>query len=337
MATLSKYRGKWRCLIRKKGHPVLSKTFEKYADAAAWGRDVEARIDAGETVTARPVRSDVTVASLLEWYLDLPETKAKASYKDDQYRAKHLTRLLGDIDTFSLTAQQLNRYKAERLMTPIQQTGHKTAKVPAAQTVQHELRLLHRAYVLAVEEFEWKLPHGIPKARRPQIRNSRERRVRQDELLRLIAATESPELGVVMELAVETAMRRGELLSMTWENVNLEGRRVLLPRTKNGEQRTVPLSPRAIELLQARYREGSTGPVFTVNGPSVQQALKRAAKRIGSEGLRFHDLRHEATSRLFEKGLNVIEVSRITGHKTLSMLNRYAHLDVHGLADKLAA
>jgi integrase len=130
-------------------------------------------------------------------------------------------------------------------------------------------------------------------------------------------------------------MRRSELLSIRWEHVDLHRRSIYLDKTKNGLSRTVPLSPRALQVLQS-VQQATRGPVFTLAASSVSQAFQRAVERAGIDHVRFHDLRHEATSRLFERGLNVIEVARITGHVTLSMLDRYTHLDVQGLVQKLS-
>ena len=325
MASITKYRGKWRCQVRRKGMAPLSKTFERHADAAAWGSHVEAKIAAGVPVEQDRHRDIKTVADLLDWYLATDEAKAKKSASNDHDRSKNIKPLIGDVDAFKLTSAGLSQYKRDRLGMPRS----------APQTVQHELALLHRAYVVAVEELDWKLPNGIPRTRRPLIDSARDRRVKQDELVRLVQACESPDTAALMELAVETAMRRGELVGLEWKRVDFARKSVYLDRTKTGSPRTVPLSPRAVELLLARYRKGDTGLVFNIQPGSVSQALRRAAKRAGSKDLRFHDLRHEATSRLFEKGLNQIEVARITGHKTLSMLNRYTHLDVEHLVNKL--
>ncbi len=325
MASITKYRGKWRCQVRRKGMAPLSKTFERHADASAWGADMEAKIAAGVPVEPPRHREVKTVADLLDWYLATDEARAKKSASSDKNRIKRIKPLIGAVDAFKLTSAGLTQYKRDRLEMPRS----------APQTVQHELALLHRAYVVAVEEMDWKLPNGIPKTRRPVIASSRDRRVKPDELARLVAACESPETAMLMELAVETAMRRGELVGLEWERVDFGRKSVYLDKTKTGSPRTVPLSPRALELLQARYRKGDKGLVFNLQPGSVSQALRRAAKRVGSKDLRFHDFRHEATSRLFEKGLNQIEVARITGHKTLSMLNRYTHLDVEHLVSKL--
>jgi integrase len=136
-------------------------------------------------------------------------------------------------------------------------------------------------------------------------------------------------------LAIETGMRRGELLALQWSNVDLERRIAFLPITKNGESRGVPLSTRAVATLRG-LPASSNGRVFgELTTDALKQSFKRAARRAGISGLRFHDLRHEATSRFFEKGLNVMEVASVTGHKTLQMLKRYTHLSVTDLATRL--
>ena len=131
-------------------------------------------------------------------------------------------------------------------------------------------------------------------------------------------------------------MRRGEILSLTWENVHLERRYVHLPDTKNGDSRDEPLSPLALDLLRDLPRNiRGDQAVFPVHFEALKSSWRRACSRAGIRDLRFHDLRHEATSRFFEKGLNVMEVSAITGHKDLRMLQRYTHLRAEDLALKL--
>jgi integrase len=138
-------------------------------------------------------------------------------------------------------------------------------------------------------------------------------------------------------LALETGMRLGELLGLEWPRVKLDTRVAHLPVTKNGEPRSVPLSSKAIETLMRVPRNLQNHRVFWTwtRSDSVENAWKRAVVNAEIIGLRFHDLRHEATSRLFERGLSLPEVASITGHKTWSMLRRYTHLKAEDLAAKL--
>ena len=174
------------------------------------------------------------------------------------------------------------------------------------------------------------------KSRRVALR--RQRRRRQGEELRLVdscEASRSPYMRPLIILAVETAMRRGELLGLLWRHVDWERRIVHLPMTKNGDSRDVPLSARAYETLWHLHAERAEERVFPVSGNTVRLSWEHLRERAGCPDLHFHDLRHEAVSRLFEKGLNVVEVATISGHRELRMLGRYAHLRGVGLVERL--
>jgi len=146
--------------------------------------------------------------------------------------------------------------------------------------------------------------------------------------------TRNPWMRPLVQLAIETAMRQGELLALRWENVDLTAQTAHLEDTKNGESRTVPLSSRAVAVLEALPRTDDPR-VFPITSQAVKLAWKRACKRAGIEGLHFHDLRHEAASRLAERLPNLIELAAVTGHKDLRMLKRYYHPRATDLAKKL--
>src|SRR5258708_28829836 len=167
-------------------------------------------------------------------------------------------------------------------------------------------------------------------------RLSRERRATVEELSKLAAAcghTRTPWVRTMIQMAIETGMRRSELLSITWANVDLVSRTVHLPITKNGHPRTIPLSSVALETLRHVPRTSDT--VFPVTGNAVRLAWERLKRRAGVTGLRFHDLRHEAVSRFFEKGLTVPEFASISGHRDPRMLMRYTHPRAAAIAEKL--
>jgi integrase len=125
-------------------------------------------------------------------------------------------------------------------------------------------------------------------------------------------------------LAVETGMRRGEILSLRWEHIDLDRRVAHLPLTKNGGSRDIPLSTRAATTL-AELGRSDCGPVFEITAHAFEQTWRRARQRAGLDELRFHDLRHEAISRLFEKGFNIIETAAVSGHADPRTLARYTH------------
>jgi len=320
MATISQYRGKWKCQVRKTGYPTQTQSFDLRALAVAWGNEIETQMNRG-AFAGSTSKQQTTVSDVLERYL-AQESHKKTYSAADLSRAKPVLAALGAYHVHKLTHADLAEYKRNRLA------------LRSPQTVTHELNLLHRAYVIASTEWGIILPNGIPKTSRPTLPRGRGSRIRANQIDLIVQATESEQLKHIVPLAVETAMRRSELLSIRWENVDLGRRSIYLDKTKNGLSRTVPLSPRALQVLQS-MQQTDIGPLFTLAASSVSQAFRRAVERAGIEHVRFHDLRHEATSRLFERGLNVIEVARITGHVTLSMLDRYTHLDVQGLVLKL--
>lgn len=161
----------------------------------------------------------------------------------------------------------------------------------------------------------------------------------EEEQLRAVLA-EDPDLLRLFTLALETGMRLSELYTLTWSQVDLEKRTIFLDRTKNGDKRQVPMSSIAVELLKSGG-EGLVFPFFR-DGDRRKTTLRigyhwsKVAKQAGCEDLRFHDLRHEATCRFFERTtLSDLQISRITGHRDPRMLRRYANLRGSDLAEKL--
>jgi integrase len=193
---------------------------------------------------------------------------------------------------------------------------------------------------LDIARKEWGVPmrsNVVRDVKKPQPKRGRERRLSEQEhtlLLRSCSKSSNYLLTPLIIIAIETGMRRGELLRLTWEDVDLDLRVAHLDMTKNGSKRDVPLSSEAINLLRSLPHDISSN-VFPLTAAALRGLWNRACRRAGITGLHFHDLRHEATSRFFEKGLNVIEVATITGHKDLRMLQRYTHLRAEDLAKKL--
>jgi len=206
-----------------------------------------------------------------------------------------------------------------------------------AASVLRELNTLSAVLNHARKEWCIQISNPVADIKRPTVGASRTRRLVNDEESKLMAAL--PKLhGEILRFALATAMRKGEVLSLLWININLEARVAVLPMTKNGDERRVPLSNEAIAVLKlqkASTVQSIAGKVFDVTPSSLSKSWRRACRKAGIIELRFHDLRHEAISRLFESGFNMMEVSSISGHKTLQMLKRYTHLKAEDLALKL--
>ena len=201
-----------------------------------------------------------------------------------------------------------------------------------------DLSLLSHA--IEVARKDWGLAiNGNPARQitKPKQNKARERRLGEGEeklLLNACRASNNYYLKPLVIVAIQTAMRRGELLQLERQHLNLNNRTAYLPMTKNGEDRKVALTTTAIATLKEMPVHIS-GRVFPLSETALRGLWRRACERAEIEDLRFHDLRHEATSRFFEKGLNVMEVAAITGHKDLRMLQRYTHLRAEDLAKKL--
>jgi integrase len=311
--------------IRKRGYPTQTNTFSKLADAERWATDIESEMQRGVFVS-RTEAEKTLVGQALDRYEKevLPSKRSEAS---DKSRIKTLKEAFGDFKLASLTSTEIAKFRDHRL------------KVVSAQSVIHEINLLNRVLKTASMDWGITLPGGIPTARvrKPIKPRGRDRRVTPAEIEKILTASESAELQAVITLAIETAMRRGELASLHWEEIDLKKRIAHIPKTKTDVPRSIPLSKTAIKALKSLSEKKKEGRVFLLQAESMSQAFERACMphRANIPNLRFHDLRHEATSRLFEKDLNVMEVAAITGHKTLEMLKRYTHLRAEDLAKKL--
>jgi integrase len=316
--------GQWHVQIRKRGYPPQTKTFTKEVDARKWATIIESEMERGIFVSRTEAEATL-VSDVLKRYLK-EVVPTKRGQMQDKSRIKLLIEEFGDYRLASLTSSQIAMYRDRRL------------KVVGPQTVIHEINMLSRVLKAATLDWGIALPGGIPttQVRKPVKPRGRDRRVTAKEITSILAATESLELRTIVTLAVETGMRRGELASLLWEDVNLKKQTAYLPETKTDAPRTVPLSKAAVASLKA-FGIKDEGHVFNMQAESMSQAFERACEphRANIADVRFHDLRHEATSRLFEKGLNVMEVAAITGHKTLDMLKRYTHLRAEDLAKKL--
>ncbi len=323
MATIRKLpSGSWQVQVRRKDEKPFSKSFSSKSQAEQWARSIETQIDHGIFIDRTEART-TTLGELIDRYL-IEVTPTKKGCKQEVYRFHNLKKHLGQFIVGSIQSKHIASYKDQRL---------KAGK--ASSTVLRELCDLSHLFNVASKDWGIPLTSNPAKlVRRPSVSKGRDRRLTVTEIERLlIALTETEEMISIVQLAIETGMRRSELLAMQWGNIDIKNRYVLLPDTKNGESRAVPLSSRAIEILEQLPKKAET--VFITKPDSVSQAFHRASVRAGLDNLRFHDLRHEATSRLFEKGLNTMEVSSVTGHKTLGMLKRYTHLRASDIALKL--
>jgi integrase len=356
------YRGpyQFRVLIRRQGFPTFTRTFELKRDAETWSAAVEAAIglrDFAELrrLTATGTELGGTIADVIDrWERDvLPN---RGNMRSERPQVRRLRDHLGKLTTTMLSPIDVVNYRDARL-----------AAKAAPGTVRAELNLLSVILSHAISEWGVQgLRNVVRDVRKPALPRGRDRRVSELELQYLLRAArhappdrphETPARGLapLIVLAVETSMRLGELIGLSWRDVDEKHRTAHLPKTKNGHSRTVALSSNAVAALAELAKvKRIDGKVFDwAASDSVSHPFRRCVERARSlyladceaarekpaatflRDVRFHDLRHEATSRLFEKGLGVMEVASMTGHRSLAMLARYTHVEARKVAQKL--
>ncbi len=320
----------WQAHIRRRGYPAQVRTFDTKAEAEAWAAGIEHEIARGVFVSRAEAES-TSLAEALDRYLrEITPTKKPSTQSRETIRA----RVIAEIP---LARRSLASIKGSDIATFIQ---GRQAEGLGANAIRLDLALL--SHVFTVAGSAWGMESlGNPvkriRGQRPKLPGGRTRRLVDDEHRRLVEAASKDQGGMIGPLitwAIETAMRRGEIAAMRWDHLDRRARVLQIPETKAGTPRRVPLSTAALGVLDSLPRRIDER-VWGMRPDSISQAFERVCKAAGIEGLTFHDLRHEATSRLFEKGLNPMQVAAITGHKTLQMLKRYTHLRAEDLVGML--
>lgn len=251
----------------------------------------------------------------------------------------------------ALSAEIIANYRDSRLAS-ITNRGMPTSN----NTVRLELALLSHLYTVAIQEWGLGLSFNpVLNIRKPSPGEGRDRRLSAEEERRLLAAVNAhsnPMLGWIVRIALETGMRSSEITSLRRHQVDLKKRVVRLSDTKNDSARTVPLTRLATDTFQVAMNNpirpidcdlvffGEPGKEGKRSAYAFTKTWGKLKTQLGMPDLRFHDLRHEAVSRLVEGGLSDQEVSAISGHKSMQMLKRYTHLraeDLVGKLDKLEA
>jgi len=341
--------GTYKALIRRQGWPTTSKTFRTKRDAEDWSRRIEDEMVRGVYIQRGP-SEQLTLEKALERYLrEVSPGKSQGSNESDITRSKPLMASLGKYSLAAITPDLVSQYRDGRLTT----ISKLTKKSISSSSVRLELALLSNLYTVAIREWGIGLIYNpVMNIRKPTPAPARNRRLGVEEESRLIEAAEkhsNPMFAWIVKLALYTAMRAGEIVSLERNQVDIKKRVIHLPKTKNGEARNVPLTKAAIETikqaLENPIRPLDTNLIFfgepgkdKKRRPYVwEKTWNELVKREGLTDLHFHDLRHEAVSRLVEAGLSDQKVAAISGHKTMQMLKRYTHLRAEDLVAELDA
>ena len=356
MASIRQRDGRWQARITLQGFPPIAKTFSNKADAQAWGKITESEMIRGIFIR----RSDAertTLYEALERY-EREVTPGKRGANTELPRiAKWKCHKLAKHSLAALRPSDFASYRDTRINAGA-----------APSTARLELAIISHLFNVARKEWGFEgLSNPIESIRMPKVNNARDRLFNHGEE-QLLLAVLSPStrlangqyppdcrnslLKPFVQLALETAMRRGELLSLTWENTDLDRRVAHLPLTKNGQKRDVPLSTKAVAILNS-LPAPKHGEVFKLTANAAMlgfnRAIERAKRKYKLEcaktgtpidtqvfnDLHFHDLRHIAVTRLAEKLPNIVELAAVSGHTDVRMLKRYYHPRAEDLAKKL--
>lgn len=278
-------------------------------------------------------RKNSTLKEALDYYRQHVSI-LKKSYAQEAYRINQIGRMIGDQIVGEMTSVDIADYRDMRLST----FNIRTKRPIATSTVRLELSLLSNFFDVARIEWGAADVNPVSNVRKPKVPPGRDRRLTAREerlILRYANAHPNRDFYSIVLVALETAMRQGEILKLQWEHINLKGRIAHLPDTKNGTKRDVPLSIKARDALMMMGVK-TKGPVFNYTNEGLKSTWRFMRIKLNIENLHFHDLRHEAISRLFELGtLDMMEIAAISGHKSLAMLKRYTHLKAQRLVRKL--
>lgn len=325
MASICEIDGKWRALIRRKGHKPISKWFDSKSKANTWARGIEAQIDAGQV--PKTVASRETISDLIREYRRLRSLQRPIlDTSNEHYMLRQLDTNLGELQADALTVDDLVGWAQRR-----------RDEGAGPYTVNCDLSKLGTVLRYAGTGLL-----DVIGAARPKLTylgligggGMRERRPTLDELQRItawLAAEKSQLFADVVEFGVHTSMRRGEMARILWSDVDESKRMVLVrdrkdPRKKIGNDQWVPLLPDAWALLRRLPREEHEPRIFPRDPQTMSKYFREACVALGIPDLHIHDLRHEGTSRLFEAGFPIQEVALVTGHKDWRHLRRYTNL-----------
>lgn len=318
MASVRKRNGLWQVQVRSRKHGSTSKSFHKKSDAIAWANCQETLMQNGRW--KKRDRHDTTLRDLMETYLE----KVTPMKRGAPQEARRLMRLLKDRSFMNIRLDEIEPHHFATFRDERLKDGNRAC--------QYDLVLFRHAWNIARIEWGWSLKQNpISLIRMPKSNPPRERRLREGEYEKLkIAARGSRSwyLWPIIDIAIETAMRRGEILSLKWNNIDWKNRRALLPITKNGRSRWVPLGHNSLDHISEL--EPAAEAIFPITDTAFRQAWDRLRERAKIQNLTFHDLRHEALSRKFENGMSIPEVMAISGHRTASQLFRYIQINQTG-------
>jgi integrase len=334
MASIQKRNGSYRVRIKRAGQSTLSQSFSTRNEALQWVKETQAKLDLG-LYEAKPVKSLKTFSEAAVCYRDTHSIHKKI-VRSETYRLNILIKRWGD-----LSIEEVNKAAILELRDDLLKMGR------SGETINHYFNTISKLFQMLNDEWDLDITNPIKGIKRMPPSQGRTKRIEKQVegvLLNCCEKLGYRLLASIIKFAIQTGMRRGELMGLHWGDIDLTNRKAYLHQTKNGEPRQVPLTRQAIAALETSPAMG-TKEVFPMSLSLLRiqfEKIRLMAQEnwLGTDenpftGLRFHDLRHEALSRLSDAGLNVIELSYISGHKTMAMLKRYTHPSHQAILKKI--
>lgn len=313
---------KWQCRAKAPNGVYRYKSFHTKREAREWGRKTE-------TVTEQidnPLQKTRVKDLIEEYEKRVTAYKSPNNSRNERYTlAKMKEDKIGSIKLGNIKKKDIEEYRDRRAAQ-----GTKMA------TIKRQCNILHHMFELAIHDWEYPLKKNpVSNVAFPGAYSRRQRRLKdwEEQALKKHA---SEDLWDFLELLLETTMRRGELLNVEKDHIDFVNRLLYIPETKTGKPRTIPLSKRALEILEKRVKtKKETTRIFQWSPNAVRLSWQRLKQKSGVSGLNLHDLRHEAISRWVERGLSLVEVSQMSGHSSLATLSIYTHGDLKFILDKM--
>lgn len=320
---------KYRALVRLKGYPPQSATFDRKTDAKKWAQDTESAIRDGRHFKTAEAKKH-TAAEMIERYSSQVLLNNPKKRKNQQNHLRWWKERIGHYTLSDISSAMISQCRDELLDGEI--AGGKK-RSPA--TVARYMTTMSYVMNIALKEWEWLENNPFSRVKKPTEPRGRVRYLDDDERSRLLEAclaSSHKSLYPIVILAISTGMRQGEILNLKWKDIDLNRYQLVLHETKNNERRAVPIVGLAHEVLVklAKVRRIDSSLVFPGKDPNTPIRIRNiwdaALKQAEIEDFRFHDLRHTTASYLAMNGATLAEIAEVLGHKTLQMVKRYAHL-----------
>ena len=326
MASIRKRNGKYQVQVRRAGYQTLSRTFTHRKDAQEWANETELKADRRGMPENLKEVDKMTLGHMLVKYRDTVLPSKKSHKNEAIILNAFLRHPICKKYLPTITPEDFEKYMRGRLI-----------KVKGS-TVNRELNIIRHAYNTAINIWAYPILNPISALKKAQEAPSRTRRLHKNEeglILTLANQKDSCVVSDIIQFALETGMRRSEIMKIKSSNINLQQQTLSILESKNGHSRVIPLSNKACSIIKRYKRTNRDEVLFPITIKGFEYHWQSICKKASLDDLHFHDLRHEAISRFFEKGLSVPEVALISGHRDYRMLFRYTHMKPENILGKL--